>query len=233
PFYIFYSMFGFQRTGDQIWAFGDARGRGFLLGATAGRTTLNGEGLQHEDGHSLMLASAVPNCVIYDPAFAYEVARIVKDGLRRMYEKGEDIFYYLTLYNQDYSMPPKPAGIDEGLLRGLYRYRRSESGAKLKAQLLASGPLMLQVLRAQEMLAEKWGVAADVWSLTRAQQPGNDARAAERWNRLHPAAKPRVPYVVTALAGTDGPVVVTSDWVKTVNDLPARWTPNRFVALGT
>src|SRR5262249_21812801 len=233
PFYIFYSMFGFQRTGDQIWAFGDARGRGFLLGATAGRTTLNGEGLQHEDGHSLMLASAVPNCVIYDPAFAYEVARIVKDGLRRMYEKGEDVFFYLALYNQDYSMPPRPAGIDEGLLRGLYLYRRSESQAKVKAQLFASGPLMLQALRAQEMLADKWGVAADVWSLTSAQQLRNDALAVDRWNRLHPAHKPRGPDRTAALEGAEGPVVVTSDWVKSVNDMPARWVKNRFVALGT
>jgi len=233
PFYIFYSMFGFQRTGDPIWAFGDARGRGFLLGATAGRTTLNGEGLQHEDGHSQLLASAIPCIVCYDPAFAYEVATIVRDGLRRMYEKGEDVFYYITLYNQDYSMPPRPQGIDEGLLQGLYRYRRSDSQAKLKAQLFASGPLMLQALRAQEMLAEKWGVAADVWSLTSAQQLRNEALAADRWNRLHPTEKPRVPYVARALEGAEGPVVVTSDWVKSVNDMPARWVKNRFVALGT
>jgi pyruvate dehydrogenase E1 component len=233
PFYIFYSMFGFQRTMDQIWAFGDARGRGFLLGATAGRTTLNGEGLQHEDGHSQLLASAVPNCVAYDPSFAYEVAVLVKDGLRRMYERGEDIFYYVTVYNQDYSMPPKPPGIDEGLLQGLYRYRRSESKSKLKAQLFASGPLMLQALRAQEMLAEKWDVAADVWSMTSAQQLKVDALGVERWNRLHPASTPRVPYVTQALEGAEGPVVVTSDWVKSVNDMPARWIPNRFVALGT
>jgi pyruvate dehydrogenase E1 component len=233
PFYIFYSMFGFQRTMDQIWAFGDARGRGFLLGATAGRTTLNGEGLQHEDGHSQLLASALPNCVAYDPSFAYEVAALVKDGLRRMYEKGEDIFYYLTLYNQDYAMPPKPQGIDEGLLKGLYRYRPSESKSRIKAQLFGSGPLMLQVLRAQEMLAEKWDVAADVWSMTSAQQLRNEALSAERWNRLHPTATPRVPYVTQALAGSEGPVVVTSDWVKSVNDMPARWIGNRFVALGT
>jgi pyruvate dehydrogenase E1 component len=233
PFYIFYSMFGFQRTMDQIWAFGDARGRGFLLGATAGRTTLNGEGLQHEDGHSQLLASAVPNCIAYDPAFAYELAAVVKDGLRRMYELGEDVFYYITLYNQDYSMPAKPEGADEGLLKGLYRYRRSESKAKLKAQLFGSGPLMLQALRAQEMLGEKWGVSADVWSMTSAQQLRNDALAVERWNRLHPTATPRVPYVAQALAGAEGPVVVTSDWVKSVNDMPARWISNRFVALGT
>ena len=233
PFYIFYSMFGFQRTMDLIWAAGDARGRGFLLGATAGRTTLNGEGLQHEDGHSQLLASAVPNCLPYDPAFAYEVAAIVRDGLRRMYEKGEDVFYYLTLYNQDYSMPPKPEGVDEGLLKGLYRYQRSDAKHALKAQLLGSGPLLLQSLRAQEILAEKWGVAADVWSMTSAVLLRNDALAVDRWNRLHPTEDPRVPYVTKALRGAEGPVVVTSDWVKNVNDLPARWVPNRFVALGT
>jgi len=233
PFYVFYSMFGFQRTMDLLWAFGDARGRGFLLGATAGRTTLNGEGLQHEDGHSHLLASAVPNCLPYDPAFAYEVAAIVKDGMRRMYEKGEDVFYYITVYNQDYSMPPKPEGIEEGLLKGLYRYRRSDAKHALKGQLFGSGPLLLQSLRAQEMLAEKWGVAADVWSMTSAVLLRNDALAVDRWNRLHPTEDPRLPYVTQALRGSEGPVVVTSDWVKSVNDMPARWISNRFVALGT
>ncbi|HEV2105501.1 MAG TPA: pyruvate dehydrogenase (acetyl-transferring), homodimeric type [Candidatus Eisenbacteria bacterium] len=233
PFYIFYSMFGFQRTGDLIWALGDARARGFLCGATAGRTTLNGEGLQHEDGHSHLLASALPNCVAYDPAFAYEVATIVKEGLRRMFEAGEDVFYYLTLYNQDYAMPPRPAGVDEGILKGLYCYRRSESKAANRAQILASGALMLNALRAQEMLAEKWDVAADVWSMTSAQQLRVDALAADRWNRLHPAQPPRLPYVTRALQGAKGPVVATSDWLKAVNDMPARWIPNRFTALGT
>ena len=232
PFYVFYSMFGFQRTMDSIWAFGDARGRGFLCGATAGRTTLNGEGLQHEDGHSHLLASAVPNCIAYDAAFAYELAAIVRDGLRRMFEAGEDVFYYLSVYNQDYAQPAKPEGADEGLLKGLYRYRRSTSSAKTKAQLFGSGVILLQSLRAQEMLAESWNVAADVWSMTSAQQLRNEALAVERWNRLHPAAKPRVPYVTQALAGAEGPVVVSSDWMKSVNDMPARWIPNRFVALG-
>ena len=233
PFYIFYSMFGFQRTMDQIWAFGDARGRGFLLGATAGRTTLNGEGLQHEDGHSHLLASAVPNCVAYDPAFAYELAVVIRDGLRRMFEKGEDIFYYITLYNQDYSMPGKPGDVDDGILKGLYRYRASDAKHKVRAQLFASGPLMLNALRAQEMLADKWEVAADVWSMTSAQQLRNEALSVERWNRLHPTETPRVPYVTRALKGAEGPVVVTSDWMKSVNDMPARWVPNRFVALGS
>ena len=233
PFYIFYSMFGFQRTMDQIWAFGDARGRGFLMGATAGRTTLNGEGLQHEDGHSHLLASAVPNCVAYDPAFAFELATIVQDGLRRMYEKDENVFYYISLFNQDYPMPPRVAGAEEGILKGLYRYRASESKSKTKAQLFGSGPIMLQALRAQTMLAEKWDVAADVWSMTSASQLRNEALSVERWNRLHPTATPRVPYVAQVLKGAEGPVVVTSDWMKSVNDMPARWIPNRFVALGT
>ncbi|MFN8587686.1 MAG: pyruvate dehydrogenase (acetyl-transferring), homodimeric type [Candidatus Eisenbacteria bacterium] len=233
PFYVFYSMFGFQRTMDSIWAFGDARGRGFLCGATAGRTTLNGEGLQHEDGHSQLLASAVPNCVAYDPTFAYELAVIIQDGLRRMYENGEDIFYYLSLYNQDYAQPAKVAGSDDGILKGLYLYQRAKAKAKHKAQLFGSGPMMLHALRAQQMLAEKWDVAADVWSATSYQQLRNEALSCERWNRLHPTQAPRVPYVTQALKGAEGPVVASSDWMKSVNDMPARWIPNRFVALGT
>ncbi len=233
PFYVFYSMFGFQRTMDSIWAFGDARGRGFLCGATAGRTTLNGEGLQHEDGHSHLLASAVPNCIAYDPTYAYELAVIIQDGLRRMYENGEDIFYYLSLYNQDYAQPAKVQGSDEGILKGLYLYKRSAAKAKHKAQLFGSGPMMLHALRAQQMLAEKWDVAADVWSATSYQQLRNEALSCERWNRLHPTQAPRVPYVTQALKGAEGPVVASSDWMKSVNDMPARWIPNRFVALGT
>ena len=233
PFYIFYSMFGFQRTMDMIWAFGDARGRGFMLGATAGRTTLNGEGLQHEDGHSLLLAAAVPNCLAYDPSFAYEVATILQDGLRRMYEQGEDVFYYLALYNQDYVQPKRPEGVEDGILKGLYRYRPAPKGPKLAAQLFGSGPLLLHALRAQEMLAESWGVAADVWSVTSYSQLRNDALAVERWNRLHPTQAPRVPYVTQQLQGAEGPVVASSDWLKAVNDQASRWIPNRFVALGT
>ncbi len=232
PFYIFYSMFGFQRTMDLIWAFGDARGRGFLLGATAGRTTLNGEGLQHEDGHSHLLASAVPNCVAYDPAFAYELATIVKEGVRRMYENNEDIFYYLSLFNQDYTQPAKPEGVDEGILRGMYRYRPSESKSRTKVQIFGSGPILLQALRAQEILGEKFDVAADVWSVTSYQQLRNDALSVERWNRLHPTQSPRVPYITQALQGAEGPVVATSDWMKSVGDMPARWIPNAFTALG-
>src|SRR2546430_9886593 len=165
PFYVFYSMFGLQRTGDQIWAFGDARGRGFLCGATAGRTTLNGEGLQHEDGHSHVLATAIPNVRAYDPAFAYETAVIVRDGIKRMLGDGEDIFYYLTLYNENYPQPPMPEGVEEGIVRGIYLFRAGDEGRRRRVTLLGSGPMVLQALEAQRMLAEDHDVAADVWSV--------------------------------------------------------------------
>ena len=233
PFYIFYSMFGFQRTGDLCWAFGDVRGRGFLLGATAGRTTLNGEGLQHEDGHSHVLWSVIPNLRAYDPAFAYEVATIVQDGLKRMATEGEDTFYYLTVYNQDYAMPPMPAGVQEGILRGLYRYRPAPAPLAHRAQLFGSGVILLQALRAQEILAEKFGVAADVWSATSYQQLRNEALGVERWNRLHPGAAPRTPYVTQALEGSEGPVVAATDFLKAVPDMIGRWVPRSFTPLGT
>ncbi|HEY6867837.1 MAG TPA: pyruvate dehydrogenase (acetyl-transferring), homodimeric type, partial [Candidatus Eisenbacteria bacterium] len=233
PFYVFYSMFGFQRTGDLIWAFGDARGRGFMLGATAGRTTLNGEGLQHEDGHSHVLASTVPNVIAYDPAFAYEVATIVRDGLERMYVKGEDVFYYLTLYNEDYPMPAMPSGSEEGILRGLYLFRSAVQQAKHRAQLLGSGSILRQALRAQEILAERYDVAADVWSATSYQQLRNEALAAERWNRLHPGEKPRVPYVTRQLESAAGPVIAVTDYLKAVPDMIARWVGRPFTPLGT
>jgi pyruvate dehydrogenase E1 component len=233
PFYIYYSMFGYQRTGDFMWAFGDARGRGFLLGATAGRTTLNGEGLQHEDGHSHLLMSAIPNVVAYDPAFAYEVAVIVRDGLKRMYADGEDVFYYLTLYNQDYPMPAMPAGVEEGILRGLYLYRGAVQQAKHRAQLLGSGPMMLPALKAQEILATRFDVAADVWSATSYPQLRNEALAVERWNRLHPDEPQRVPYVTRALSAGAGPVVASCDFMKAVPDMIGRWVGRPFVPLGT
>jgi pyruvate dehydrogenase E1 component len=233
PFYIFYSMFGFQRTGDLAWAFGDARGRGFLLGATAGRTTLNGEGLQHEDGHSHVLGSVLPNLCAYDPAYAYEVATILRDGLRRMFVDGEDIFYYVTLYNQDYSMPAMPSGCEEGILRGLYLVRAAVQEARHRAQLFGSGVILLEALKAQEILAERFEVAADVWSVTSYQQLRNEALAAERWNRLHPGETPRVPYVARALAGAPGPVIAATDYQKLVPDMIARWVPRAFTSLGT
>src|SRR5437762_2512966 len=233
PFYIFYSMFGLQRTGDLAWAFGDSRGRGFMLGATAGRTTLNGEGLQHEDGHSHVLASTIPCIRAYDPAFAYEVAAIIKDGLRRMYVDGEDVYYYLTLYNQDYPMPAMPSGVEDGILRGMYLYRGAVQQAKHRAQLFGSGVILLDVLKAQEILAEKYQVAADVWSVTSYNQLRNQALEVERWNRLHPADPPRVPYVTKAVEQKAGPIIAASDFMKLVPDMIARWVRAPFVPLGT
>lgn len=234
PMYIFYSMFGFQRTGDGLWAAADQMARGFLLGATAGRTTLNGEGLQHEDGHSHLLAAANPAAVAYDPAFAYEIAHIVEDGLRRMYgEQPEDIFYYLTVYNEPIVQPPQPEGLDvPGLLRGLYRYQ-SATGDGPRAQLLASGTGMQWALRAAELLAQDWGVAADVWSATSWTELRREAVECEEYNLLHPEAEPRVPYVTRALADTTGPVVAVSDFMQAVPDLISRWVPGDWTSLGT
>jgi pyruvate dehydrogenase E1 component len=233
PFYIFYSMFGFQRTGDLVWAFGDARGRGFLLGATAGRTTLNGEGLQHEDGHSPLLFSAVPNARIYDPAFAYELAVVLRDGLRRMYHDGEDLFYYITLYNENYPMPPMPEGVEEGVLRGLYRYQAAPEARRHRAHILASGTAMLGALEAQKLLADHHDVAADVWSATSYQQLRFDALEVERWNRLHPQKRPRVPYVTQQLTAAPAPVIAVSDYLKAVPDQIARFVPGSYTSLGT
>ncbi len=237
PFFIFYSMFGFQRVGDLIWAFGDQRGRGFLLGATAGRTTLAGEGLQHCDGQSHLYAQAYPNCKSYDPAFAYEMAVIVRDGIERMYgAEPEDCFYYITLYNENYSMPAMPAGVEEGIVRGLYRYQQStvagESGVK-PAQILASGTAMLAALDAQQMLADEYGVAADVWSATSYKELREDALSAERWNRLHPTEPARTPYITEQLADSEGPVIAVTDFMKAVPDGIARFVPGQFSALGT
>jgi pyruvate dehydrogenase E1 component len=233
-FYIFYSMFGFQRIGDQIWAFGDQRGRGFLLGATAGRTTLNGEGLQHEDGHSHLLATTVPNLLAYDPAYAFELAVIIEDGLRRMYENREDIFYYLTLYNENYVMPPMPEGAAPGILQGLYLFRPSPLPAERpRVQLLGSGSILGEALRAQQILDERFGVAADVWSATSYKELRREALECERWNLLHPDQEPRVPYVTRVLGGTRGPVVAVSDFMKLVPDQIARWVPQGMLPLGT
>ena len=231
PFYIFYSMFGFQRTGDLAWAFGDSRGRGFLLGATAGRTTLNGEGLQHEDGHSHVLASTVPCVRTYDPAFAYEVATIIKDGLKRMYVDGEDVYYYLTLYNENWVQAARPEGVDEGILRGLYRYRPARVDGR-RVHLLASGSILHQALKAQEILAAH-NVAADVWSATSFQQLRVDALDVERWNRLHPDAEPRSSYLSQALAAVDGPIVAATDYLKAIPDMIARWIDRPYTVLGT
>jgi len=234
PFFIYYSMFGFQRIGDLIWAHGDQRGKGFLLGATAGRTTLNGEGLQHQDGHSHLLASVVPNLVAYDPAYAYELAVILEDGLRRMYRENEDVFYYLTLYNENYSMPAMPEGCADGILRGLYRLGPSPLGEdRPRVQLLGSGPLLGEALRAQALLAERFGVGAEVWSATSYSELRRDALECERWSRLHPEAPPRVPFVTRTLGEARGPVIAVSDYLKMVPDQIARFVPQGMLSLGT
>ncbi len=234
PFYIFYSMFGFQRTGDLIWAFGDVRGRGFLLGATAGRTTLNGEGLQHEDGHSQLLFSVVPNVAAYDPAFAYEVAVIILDGLKRMYgEDPEDVFYYLALYNENYEMPPMPEGAEDGIVRGIYRFAPAPEGPSRRATILFSGPAYGAAMEAQRVLASDHDVAAECWSVTSYKSLREEALEAERWNRLHPNEAPRVPHVTQVLADTEGPFVAVTDYMKAVPDQVARWIPGHFTPLGT
>ncbi|MGH9226383.1 MAG: pyruvate dehydrogenase (acetyl-transferring), homodimeric type, partial [Acidimicrobiales bacterium] len=234
PFYTFYSMFGFQRIGDLIWAFGDIRGKGFLCGATAGRTTLMGEGLQHADGHSLVLASTVPNVAAYDPAFAYELAIIIEDGLRRMYgENPEDVFYYLTLYNENYAMPSMPEGAEEGVRRGIYRFCERQDGPSRRATILFSGSAHGAAREAQRLLAAEHDVAAEVWSVTSYKALREDALEVERWNRLHPTEPPRTPYVTEALSSAPGPFVAVTDFMKSVPDQIARWVPGTFTPLGT
>jgi pyruvate dehydrogenase E1 component len=233
PFFIYYSMFGFQRVADLIWAGADSRTRGFLLGATAGRTTLAGEGLQHQDGHSHVFSLSVPNCVSYDPAFAYELAVIIQDGIRRMYKNQESIFYYLTVMNEQYEMPPMPEGARDGILKGLYRFSKSaNTKAKLKAQLLGSGAILNEVITAAKML-EKYGVAADVWSVTSYQELYRDGHACERWNMLHPAETPKVPYVSQCFKDTQGVIVAASDYLKVLPGSLDRWLPRRVRQLGT
>jgi len=231
PFYMYYSMFGFQRVGDMVWAFADSRGKGFLMGGTAGRTTMLGEGLQHQDGHSHVLFSTVPTCLAYDPAYVYELAVIVRDGLRRMYENGESVFYYITMYNEDYAMPAMPEGVTEGILRGLYKYRAGKGEAV--AQLFGSGPILNEVLRAQEILSTKYKVEVDVWSVTSYTELRRDALAVERWNRLHPAEALKKSYLETTLEGTKGPIIAASDYMKVLPDALSPWLPNRLVTLGT
>jgi pyruvate dehydrogenase E1 component len=232
PFYIFYSMFGFQRTGDQMWACCDAMGRGFLLGGTAGRTTLNGEGLQHEDGHSLLLAATYPSIVAYDVTYAFELAVIIKDGLRRMYDERENIYYYIVLQNENYRMPPMPEGAEAGILQGMYKFKAAEKPQKNHVQLFGGGSIMLQVLRAAEILEEKYGVTSDIWGLTSYQLLRREALECERHNRLHPEATPKVPYVTKMLQGSQGPVIAASDYMTLVQDQITRWVPQRYVALG-
>jgi pyruvate dehydrogenase E1 component len=233
PFFIYYSMFGFQRVGDLIWAFADARGKGFLCGGTAGRTTLSGEGLQHQDGHSIVLSSTVPTCVTYDPAYAYEIAIIVQDGIRRMYQEQEDRFYYITLYNENYPMPAMPAGLNpEDVLKGIYLYQKAENGPA-QVQLFGSGPILNEALRAQRILAEQYQVPANVWSVTSYNELRREALSVERWNRLHPDQPARQPHIVQALQGAEGPIVAATDYMKVVADQIAPWLPGRLESLGT
>jgi pyruvate dehydrogenase E1 component len=232
PFYIYYSMFGFQRIGDFIWAGGDMQSRGFLIGGTAGRTTLAGEGLQHQDGHSLLNASTVPNCIAYDPTYAYEVAVIVQDGLRRMIGEQENIFYYITCMNENYVHPAMPAGVEEGILKGMYLLQVGGQG-KIRAQLMGAGTILREVLAAAKLLEEDFGIPTDVWSVTSFNELRRDALEVERWNQLHPEAKPRKCYVEHCLAGRPGPYVAATDYMKIIADQIQRWIPGRFVSLGT
>jgi pyruvate dehydrogenase E1 component len=231
PFYIYYSMFGYQRVGDLVWAAGDSRTRGFMLGGTAGRTTLNGEGLQHEDGHSHLLFSVVPNLRAYDPTFGYEVAVIIQDGLRRMVGEQEDVFFYITLMNENYVHPPMPAGAEDGILRGMYKLR--DASPKAQVQLLGSGTILNEVIAAAAMLESDWGITADVWSATSFTELRRDGIAVDRWNMLHPTAdEPRRAYVTEQLI--DGvPTVASTDYVRAVADQIRPWVPGSYRVLGT
>ena len=234
PFFVYYSMFGMQRIGDLVWAAGDMSAKGFLVGGTAGRTTLAGEGLQHQDGNSHLHAYTVPNLVAYDPAFAYEIAVIVRDGIRRMYEEQENVFYYLTVMNENYEMPPMPEGAKEGIVKGMYKFNSSTlKNAKMKAQLFGSGTIMNEVLKAKEILEEQFKVATDTWSITSYKELHKDALNVERWNMLHPTEKPKVPYISQILKNEDGVFVAASDYVKTLPDSISKWFPKGLISLGT
>jgi len=232
PFYIFYSMFGFQRIGDLAWAAGDSQARGFLIGATAGRTTLNGEGLQHQDGHSLVLSGTIPNCVSYDPAYAYELAVIIQDGLRRMYHEGENKFYYITTMNENYVQPDMPAGVEEGIIQGMYKRREAGSGEQ-RVQLMGGGTILREVEAAAEILERDYQVAADVWSLTSVNELQREGKAVQRWNMLHPEQAPRQPYVTRMLNDAGGPVVAATDYISVYADQIREFVPGRYSVLGT
>ena len=233
PFYTFYSMFGFQRIGDLIWAMQDMPCRGFLLGATSGRTTLNGEGLQHQDGHTPLFASAYPRVRTYEPAFAADLLVMLQQGIYEMYERGEDVIYYLTLQNENYEMPPLPEGVEDGIIRGIYLFQKAaaEKGWH-RVQLLGSGSILMQVLRAQKILAERYQIAADVWNVTSYSELRREALEIERWNMMHPQEKPYEPYIVTTLKNAEGPIIAASDWMRVVPDQLLRWVPKLF-SLGT
>ncbi|MEM7280812.1 MAG: pyruvate dehydrogenase (acetyl-transferring), homodimeric type [Pseudomonadota bacterium] len=232
PFYIYYSMFGFQRIGDFAWAAGDMQTRGFLLGGTAGRTTLAGEGLQHQDGHSHLLASTIPNCVAYDPTYAYELAVIVQDGLRRMFEEQENVFYYITCMNENYKHPAMPDGVEEGILKGMYRFREGQKG-RLRVQLLGCGTILREVVAAAELLEHDYNIPSDVWSVTSFNELRRDGLDTDRWNMLNPEAQPRKSYVAQALGEEEGPFVAATDYMKTFADQIRNWVPGNYVVLGT
>jgi pyruvate dehydrogenase E1 component len=233
PVYIYYSMFGFQRVGDLAWAAGDMQARGFLIGGTSGRTTLNGEGLQHQDGHSQIHASFIPNCVAYDPTFHYEVAVIFQDGMRRMFQEQESVFYYLTTLNENYHHPAMPAGVEEGIVRGLYRLHSAPPGGRARVQLLGCGAILREVIAAADLLKSDFAVDAAVWSAPSFNELRRDGLAVERWNRLHPEKSPRTSYVERCLAGTEGPVVAATDYMQSFADQIRNWVPRRYVVLGT
>ena len=231
PFYMYYSMFGFQRIGDMAWAFADSQGKGFLMGGTAGRTTMLGEGLQHQDGHSIVLSSTVPTCVTYDSAFVYELAVVIQSGIKRMYEQGENVFFYVTMYNEDYPQPAMPEGAAEGIVKGMYKLKAADGAATV--QLFGSGPILNEVLRAQTILGDRYKVQADVWSVTSYTEVRREALAVERWNRLHPAEAEKKSYLATLLDGTKGPIIAASDYMKSLPDGLSPWLGSRLVSLGT
>jgi pyruvate dehydrogenase E1 component len=231
PFYIYYSMFGFQRIGDLAWAAGDMQARGFMIGGTAGRTTLAGEGLQHQDGHSLIMSGTIPNCVSYDPTFNYEMAVIIHDGMRRMYEAQENVFYYVTAMNENYTHPAMPAGSEEGIIKGMYLFK--EGSGSNKVQLLGSGTILREVIKASELLQSDWDVASDIWSATSFTELSREAQAADRWNRLHPSETAKTPYVAEALAGREGPFIAATDYIQSYAEQIRKWVPGKYEVLGT
>jgi pyruvate dehydrogenase E1 component len=232
PFYVYYSMFGFQRIGDLAWAAGDQRARGFLIGGTAGRTTLAGEGLQHQDGHSHIQADTIPNCVSYDPTFAYELAVIIQDGMRRMFKDQDNVFYYLTVMNENYHQPAMPKGVEKGIIKGIYLFQKG-GRKKKRVQLIGSGAIFREVIAAAELLAEDWGVDADLWSVTSFNELCREGRDCDRWNMLHPDKKPRIPYVSKVLEGKSGPMIAATDYIKNYAEQLRPYVPGAYKVLGT
>jgi pyruvate dehydrogenase E1 component len=235
PFYTYYSMFGMQRVGDLVWLAGDIRARGFLMGGTAGRTTLNGEGLQHEDGHSHIIAATIPNCVSYDPTFAHEIGVIIHDGLRRMVAEQEDVFYYITIMNENYEQPGLKPGQEEGILKGMYLFQEGDKKAKHRVQLMGSGTILRESIFAAELLKNDWGIAADVWSCPSFTLLARDGQDCDRWNLVNPNAEQRVPYVTEQLAGTAGPIVATTDYMRMFAEQIRAYMPKgrNYKVLGT